>query len=121
MAQKIWRRGGEITERKIRILVAEDFDLLREDLCELLNSQKDMETAGSADGKEEIVKLAQMMEFDLILMDIEMEYLTSGIEAAEEIRKEKPEAQIIFLTAHDTNQMIYTAMGAGAVDYIVKG
>ena len=50
MAQKIWRRGGEITERKIRILVAEDFDLLREDLCELLNSQKDMETAGSADG-----------------------------------------------------------------------
>lgn len=108
-------------ERKIRILVAEDFDLLREDLCELLNSQKDMETAGSADGKEEIVKLAQMMEFDLILMDIEMEYLTSGIEAAEEIRKEKPEAQIIFLTAYDTNQMIYTAMGAGAVDYIVKG
>ena len=61
------------------------------------------------------------MEFDLILMDIEMEYLTSGIEAAEQIRNEKPEAQIIFLTAHDTNQMIYTAMGAGAVDYIVKG
>ena len=99
-------------ERKIRILVAEDFDLLREDLCEFLDSQEDMEAAGSAGGKEEIVKLARKMEFDLILMDIEMEYLTSGIEAA---------AQIIFLTAHDTNQMIYTAMGAGAVDYIVKG
>ena len=108
-------------ERKIRILVAEDFDLLREDLCELLDSQEDMEAAGSAGGKEEIVKLARKMEFDLILMDIEMEYLTSGIEAAEQIRNEKPEAQIIFLTAHDTNQMIYTAMGAGAVDYIVKG
>lgn len=108
-------------ERKIRILVAEDFDLLREDLCEFLDSQEDMEAAGSAGGKEEIVKLARKMEFDLILMDIEMEYLTSGIEAAEQIRNEKPEAQIIFLMAHDTNQMIYTAMGAGAVDYIVKG
>ena len=108
-------------ERKIRILVAEDFDLLREDLCEFLDSQEDMEAAGSAGGKEEIVKLARKMEFDLILMDIEMEYLTSGIEAAEQIRNEKPEAQIIFLPAHDTNQMIYTAMGAGAVDYIVKG
>lgn len=108
-------------ERKIRILVAEDFDLLREDLCEFLDSQEDMEAAGSAGGKEEIVKLARKMEFDLILMDIEMEYLTSGIEAAEQIRNEKPEAQIIFLTAHDTNQMIYAAMGAGAVDYIVKG
>ena len=86
-------------ERKIRILVAEDFDLLREDLCEFLDSQEDMEAAGSAGGKEEIVKLARKMEFDLILMDIEMEYLTSGIEAAEQIRNEKPEAQIIFLTA----------------------
>ena len=73
-------------ERKIRILVAEDFDLLREDLCEFLDSQEDMEAAGSAGGKEEIVKLARKMEFDLILMDIEMEYLTSGIEAAEQIR-----------------------------------
>ena len=59
-------------ERKIRILVAEDFDLLREDLCEFLDSQEDMEAAGSAGGKEEIVKLARKMEFDLILMDIEM-------------------------------------------------
>ena len=44
-------------ERKIRILVAEDFDLLREDLCEFLDSQEDMEAAGSAGGKEEIVRL----------------------------------------------------------------
>ena len=92
-------------ERKIRILVAEDFDLLREDLCEFLDSQEDMEAAGSAGGKEEIVKLARKMEFDLILMDIEMEYLTSGIEAAEQIRNEKPEAQIIFLTAHESDDL----------------
>ena len=105
----------------IRLLIAEDFKLLREDLEELLNSQEDMETAGSAGSKKEIVELAQRRDFDLILMDIEMENLTSGIEAAEEIRGGRPEARIIFLTAHDTDNMIYTAMGAGAIDYIVKG
>ena len=83
--RQIQEREVEAVERKIRILVAEDFDLLREDLCEFLDSQEDMEAAGSAGGKEEIVKLARKMEFDLILMDIEMEYLTSGIEAAEQI------------------------------------
>ena len=106
---------------KIRILIAEDFKLLREDLEELLDSQEDMEAVGSAESKEGIVELAQTIEFDLILMDIEMEHLTSGIEATEQIREDKPQARIIFLTAHDTDNMIYTAMGAGAIDYIVKG
>ena len=106
---------------KIRILIAEDYKLLREDLEELLDSQEDMEAVGSAESKEGIVELAQTIEFDLILMDIEMEHLTSGIEAAEQIREDKPQARIIFLTAHDTDNMIYTAMGAGAIDYIVKG
>ena len=57
---------------KIRILIAEDFKLLREDLEELLDSQEDMEAVGSAESKEGIVELAQTIEFDLILMDIEM-------------------------------------------------
>ncbi len=108
-------------DRKIRILIAEDFKLLREDLCDLLNSQGDMEAAGSAESRAQIVELALKTDFDLILMDIEMETLTSGIEAAEQIREKKPDACILFLTAHDTDDMIYTAMGAGAVDYIVKG
>lgn len=108
-------------DHKIRIMLAEDFDLIREDLCELLNSQPDMQVVGSAGGKEEIVNLAFRTEFDLILMDIEMESLTSGVEAAELIRDRKSDAQIIFLTAHDTDEMIFTAMGTGAVDYIVKG
>ena len=108
-------------KKKIKILIAEDFELLREDLQELLDSQEDMEAVGSAQSKEEIVALAGRTDFDLILMDIEMEHLTSGIEAAEQILGDKPQARIIFLTAHDTDNMIYTAMGAGAIDYIVKG
>ena len=65
--------------------------------------------------------LARETEYDLILMDIEMEQMNAGILAAERIREEQPDANVIFLTAHETREMIVTAMGAGALDYLVKG
>ena len=105
----------------IRILVAEDFDLLREDLCDTLEQQEDMTVVGSAATGEAILALALERDFDLILMDIEMETTTAGIRATERILERKPEAKVLFLTAHETDNMILTSMGAGAVDYIVKG
>lgn len=105
----------------ISILVAEDMDLLREDLCETLNAQPDMEVVGQAASAAEIVNLARTTPSDVILMDIEMESLRAGIEAAEAIRDAEPSRRIIYLTAHDTEQMVLTAMATGAVDYIVKG
>ena len=108
-------------DRKIRLLVADDFALLREDLIELLNSQPDMEVVGEASSGKEIVELAKNVQFDLILMDIEMEQVNEGILATERIKEGKPEAKVIFLTAHETKDMIVTAMGAGAEDYLVKG
>lgn len=106
---------------KIKILVAEDVALLREDLCELLDSQPDMVVVGSASSGKEIVELARNTEFDLILMDIEMEQMNAGILATQRIRDELPDAGVIFLTVHETKEVIVTAMGAGALDYLVKG
>ena len=106
---------------KKKILIADDFQLLREDLTELINNQRDMEVVGTASSGKEIVNLARNTEYDLILMDIEMETMNAGILATQEIREADPEAGIIFLTAHETREMIVTAMGAGALDYIVKG
>ena len=105
----------------IRILVAEDFDLIREDLCDTLEQQEDMTVVGSASTGEAIQALALDLDFDLILMDIEMETTTAGIRATERILEQKPAAKVLFLTAHETDNMILTSMGAGAVDYIVKG
>ena len=105
----------------IRILVAEDFDLIREDLCDTLEQQEDMTVVGSAATGEAILALALERDFDLILMDIEMETTTAGIRATERILEWKPEAKVLFLTAHETDNMVLTSMGAGAVDYIVKG
>ena len=83
----------------IRVLIADDFALLREDLAETLSAEPDMEVVGQAASGAEIVRLAQETDFDVILMDIEMESTTAGIHATETILQHKPDALIIFLTA----------------------
>lgn len=105
----------------IKILIAEDFPVLREDLAEQLEKDEELKVIGSASSGKEIEALALSMDADIILMDIEMEVMNAGILAAEHIRDEKPDQKIIYLTAHETEKTIITAMGTGAVDYIVKG
>ena len=105
----------------IRILVAEDFDLLREDLCDTISREPDMEVTESAASGRDIEALALEAPADIILMDIEMETAAAGIMAAKHILEKRPDLKILFLTAHETDSMILTSMEAGAVDYIVKG
>lgn len=106
---------------KIRVLVAEDFDILREDLCDTIKKQSDMCVVGEAATGRDIELLASKTAFDIILMDVEMETTTAGVLATENILDEKPDAIILFLTAHETENMILTSMAAGAADYIIKG
>lgn len=105
----------------IKILIADDFQILVEDLVETINAQLDMKVVGTALSGQNIVELASQVEYDIILMDIEMENLMAGITATERIRDKNQDAKIIFLTAHETKDIIITAMATGAVDYIVKG
>lgn len=105
----------------IRVMVAEDFPLLREDVAETVSSQPDMELVGEAESGAEIIRLAGETPCDVILMDIEMETMDAGIRAAEAITAAHPEIRILFLTAHETDDMITSGMGSGAVDYVVKG
>lgn len=105
----------------IRVAIVEDFDLLREDLCELIEGQEDMEVVWQAASGQEAVEKAKKQGADIVLMDIEMETMNAGILAAEKLRDQGLGQQVIFLTAHETNQIIITAMGTGAVDYVVKG
>ena len=105
----------------IKVAIVEDFELIREDLKELIDSQEDMQVVWAAETGVQAVELAEKEATDIILMDIEMETINAGILAAEKIRDKNSEQKIIFMTAHETNEMIITAMGTGAVDYLVKG
>ena len=97
-----------------KIMIADDFPILREDLAEVIRGQSEMEVVGEASTGKEIVALA-------VNRDYEMETMNAGITATEMIRDKNPQAKIIFLTAHELREIIITAMGAGALDYIVKG
>ena len=90
-------------------------------MTELINAQPDMQVVGQASTGAGLVELAKNVKSDMILMDIEMENVSAGIQAAEAVRELDPDRMILYLTAHDTDRMILTAMGTGAVDYIVKG
>lgn len=105
----------------ISILIAEDLDLLREDMTELLNAQPDMQVVGTASTGAKILELAKSVKSDVVLMDIEMESLSAGIMAAEAIRDAGIDTRVVYLTAHETEKTILTAMATGAADYIVKG
>lgn len=105
----------------ISILIAEDLELLREDMAELLNAQPDMQVVGTAPTGAKILELAKNVKSDVVLMDIEMESLSAGIMAAEAIRDAGIDTRVVYLTAHETEKTILTAMATGAADYIVKG
>lgn len=106
---------------KKRIIITDDFPLLVEDLAEFINNQPDMEVVETAYSAGEILSIYENVEYDLILLDIEMETINAGLMAAETIKSNHKNAKIIFLTAHETQQFILTAMALGATDYIVKG
>ena len=65
----------------MKILLADDFALLREDLCETLGAQPDMEVVGAAESGAQVQEMAQKLDFDVLLIDIEMENTTAGIHA----------------------------------------
>ena len=87
----------------------------------MIDSQEDMQVVWAAETGVQAVGWQKKEATDIILMDIEMETINAGILAAEKIRDKNSEQKIIFMTAHETNEMIITAMGTGAVDYLVKG
>ena len=105
---------------KIRVIFAEDVEILRKEIIRFLNRDKHIEVVGDANNAKDIVTIAQEIEFDIALLDIEMEKETSGIEAASAILAAKPQAKIIFLSSHESDEIIFSAIETGAIDYVIK-
>lgn len=104
----------------IKVIVAEDIDIIRKRIIKNINKESDMQVVGEASTGLEITKVALSTDFDIAVLDIEMERIDAGIIAARKIREVKTNAKIIFLTLHDNDDMIFSALGDGAVDYIIK-
>src|SRR5277367_5913641 len=105
--------------RPLKILIADDSEVLRKSLRSFLESHAGWVVCGEAvDGRDAVEKAAALSP-DVILLDISMPNL-DGFEAARRIRQSRPDAQIIFVTQHDSHEMAVRATQAGARCYVSK-
>lgn len=103
----------------IKILFADDHEMVRIGVSAYLSSQPDMEIIAEADDGEEAVEIALSLKPDIILMDLVMEKM-DGIEATRLIINQWPEAKIIIVTSFIDDEKVYPALEAGAMSYLLK-
>jgi DNA-binding NarL/FixJ family response regulator len=102
-----------------RILIADDFALVREGLKKVLDAKHDLEVvAEAADGAEAVDK-ALKEDVHVAILDVSMPRMT-GIQAAAELHKRKPELRIVMLSMYDSEQFLFEALKAGASGYVLK-
>src|ERR671913_1930432 len=105
---------------RIRLLVADDHPMLREGLVAVLGTQPDFEVVGEAADGDEVVRLAESLGPDVILLDLEMPG-TDGVAALEKLRDAGSAARTVVFTAYDTDERILRSLRAGARGYLLKG
>ncbi len=104
----------------IRVLIADDHPVFRFGLRTLLKADLTMEVVGEASNGEEVIKLADQLAPDVVLMDLTMPGM-NGIEAARRILVKHPEMHILVLTMFEDDDSVFAAMRAGARGYLLKG
>jgi len=103
----------------VRILVADDHELVRRGVRSLLQTRPDIEVCGESIDGRDAIEQAQRLSPDLIVMDISMPTL-NGLEATREIRRTLPTIDILILSQHNSTEMMRQAFNAGARGYVVK-
>jgi two-component system response regulator NreC len=102
-----------------RIVIAEDYTILREGLRSLLSADPAFEIVGEAeDGRQAIERVAELKP-DLVLLDLSMPR-TSGLDAIREIKRLSPQTRICVLTIHKAEEYILATLEAGADGYVLK-
>jgi len=102
-----------------RILVADDHEVVRKGLVALLQQQSNWEVCGeAADGREAVEKTRELKP-DVVILDIGMPSL-NGLEATRQILKLDPQAKVLILTLHDSDQVVRDVLNAGARGFLLK-
>jgi DNA-binding NarL/FixJ family response regulator len=105
---------------RIRILIAEDSAPFRQGLRNLLGAVDDVEVVGEAASGEATIRLANQLQPDVILMDLQMPGV-NGIEATRQIIYASPHISILMLTMFEDDESVFAALRAGARGYLLKG
>src|ERR1035438_2804348 len=103
----------------LRILLADDHEIVRRGLCELLQKHEGWEVCGEACDGREAVEMAKQLKPDVVILDIGMPYL-NGLDATRQLRQHDPHFKVIILTLTDSDQVIREALDAGARGFVLK-
>jgi DNA-binding NarL/FixJ family response regulator len=107
------------TPLKTRILVADDHPVVLRGLRMVLNAQPDLEVVAEATAGDEAVERALADDIHLAILDISMPRMT-GLQAAREITRRRPEVRVLMLSMHDNEQYLFEAIRVGASGYVLK-
>ncbi len=103
----------------IRVLLADDHDILRQGLKMLLSLQPEIEIVGEARTGREAVKQVLVQHPQVIVLDISMPDM-DGLEVCQVLHERAPETHILILTMHESEDYFFAALRAGAAGYLVK-
>jgi NarL family two-component system response regulator LiaR len=106
-------------ERPIRVLIADDHQMVLEGLQVFLSTSDRVEVVGTAANGEEAVLLAEQLEPDVVLMDVKMP-IVDGAEATARIRAANPGIQVVALTSFVEEKLVERILDAGAISYLLK-
>ncbi|MGI8655035.1 MAG: response regulator [Pyrinomonadaceae bacterium] len=104
---------------KLRILIVDDHQIIRDGLKGLINAEADMEVVGEAGDGQMAWQQAKELQPDVVLMDVSMPKL-NGAKATERLKKDRPETKVLALTAHEDKGYIGQMLQAGASGYVLK-
>ena len=104
----------------IKVIIADDQELIRESLKIVLNMNPDMEVTAVAENGNDLMKMLRTGQPDVILMDVRMPEL-DGVHCTKVIKESYPQVRIIILTTFDDDEYVYNALKYGASGYLLKG
>lgn len=104
---------------RLRILIAEDHETVRDGIKLIIESQDDMEVVGVAGDGREAIRLAEELKPDIVLMDVSMPEL-NGLLASAKLKRIMPDVKIVTLTRHTDEAYLQELMQAGVSGYVLK-
>ena len=104
---------------EIRVIIADDHEIVRQGVRKLIESEKDMEVCGEAVSGRDAVELTTRLNPDVAILDISMPGL-NGIEATRQILRANSKVRVLMFTMHDAEQLVHEVFSAGAKGYLLK-
>jgi DNA-binding NarL/FixJ family response regulator len=108
-----------LTVPALKVLIADDHEIVRQGLRSMLEAQRDCQVVGEARDGRQAVTLTKELNPDIVILDIGMPTL-NGLEATRQILKMRPQTKVLILTMHESDSVIREVLDAGARGYILK-